>query len=136
MDTRTAVATACRSAGEPTTSELDSDVHHVDDISASIPARSTEGNIVTAMLSTDEIRQRVRHTWPWFHNLDLNGVRTATNAFLGDYPNVKWRRFSSVIPDSLEGKSVLDIAVVNAGFYAMEMKRSRRGPRSWPRYRR
>src|SRR5581483_2642972 len=36
--------------------------------------------------------------------------------------SVKWRRFSSVIPDSLEGKSVLDIGC-NAGFYAMEMKR-------------
>jgi tRNA (mo5U34)-methyltransferase len=59
---------------------------------------------------------------PWFHNLDLAGVPTAPTHFLGDYPNVKWRRFSSVIPDSLEGKSVLDIGC-NAGFYAMEMKR-------------
>jgi tRNA (mo5U34)-methyltransferase len=35
---------------------------------------------------------------------------------------VKWRRFSSVVPDRLDGKSVLDIGC-NAGFYAMEMKR-------------
>lgn len=77
---------------------------------------------MTAVLSKDEIRQRVDALGPWFHNLDLNGVRTAPTHFLGDYPNVKWRRFSSVIPDSLEGKSVLDIGC-NAGFYAMEMKR-------------
>jgi tRNA (mo5U34)-methyltransferase len=74
------------------------------------------------LLSKDEIRQRVDALGPWFHNLDLNGVPTAPAHFLGDYPTVKWRRFSSVIPDNLEGKSVLDIGC-NAGFYAMEMKR-------------
>jgi tRNA (mo5U34)-methyltransferase len=77
---------------------------------------------VTSVLSKDEIRQRVDALGPWFHNLDLNGVRTAPTHFLGDYPNVKWRRFSGVIPANLRGKSVLDIGC-NAGFYAMEMKR-------------
>lgn len=77
---------------------------------------------MTSALSKDEIRQRVDALGPWFHNLDLNGVRTAPTHFLGDYPNVKWRRFCSVIPESLEGKSVLDIGC-NAGFYALEMKR-------------
>jgi len=73
-------------------------------------------------LSREEIRQRIDALGPWFHNLDLKGVSTAPSHFLGDYPAVKWRRFSSVIPDSLEGKTVLDIGC-NAGFYAMEMKR-------------
>jgi tRNA (mo5U34)-methyltransferase len=77
---------------------------------------------VTSLLSRDEIRQRVDALGPWFHNLDLNGVPTAPSHFLGDYPNVKWRRFSTVIPERLDGKSVLDIGC-NAGFYAMEMKR-------------
>jgi tRNA (mo5U34)-methyltransferase len=72
--------------------------------------------------SQGEIRRRVDALGPWFHNLDLNGVRTAPTHFLGDYPNVKWRRFSEIIPENLEGKSVLDIGC-NAGFYAMEMKR-------------
>lgn len=72
--------------------------------------------------SREEIRQRVDALGPWFHNLDLNGVPTAPSHFLGDYPNVKWRRFSGIIPDRLEGKTVLDIGC-NAGFYAMEMKR-------------
>ncbi|CCE11289.1 putative 3-demethylubiquinone-9 3-O-methyltransferase [Bradyrhizobium sp. STM 3843] len=72
--------------------------------------------------STEEIRARVDALGPWFHNLDLKGVPTAPRHFLGDYPNVKWRRFSSVIPADLNGMTVLDIGC-NAGFYAMEMKR-------------
>jgi tRNA (mo5U34)-methyltransferase len=59
---------------------------------------------------------------PWFHNIDLKGVSTAPSHFLGDYPRVKWRRFAGVVPDNLQGKTVLDIGC-NAGFYAMEMKR-------------
>jgi len=74
------------------------------------------------LLSRDEIRRRVDALGPWFHNLDLRGVATAPGHFLGDYPNVKWRRFADVIPADLTGKSVLDIGC-NAGFYAMEMKR-------------
>jgi tRNA (mo5U34)-methyltransferase len=74
------------------------------------------------VFSKKEIRRRVDALGPWFHNLDLNGVPTAPTHFLGDYPNVKWRRFCDVIPQSLEGKTVLDIGC-NAGFYAMEMKR-------------
>jgi tRNA (mo5U34)-methyltransferase len=77
---------------------------------------------MTSLLSQDEIRKRVDALGPWFHNLDLKGVPTAPTHFLGDYPNVKWQRFSSVIPERLDGKSVLDIGC-NAGFYAMEMKR-------------
>jgi tRNA (mo5U34)-methyltransferase len=77
---------------------------------------------VVAMLSKDEIRRRVEALGPWFHNLDLNGVRTAPNHFLGDYPAVKWRNFSNAIPDDLRGKSVLDIGC-NGGFYSIEMKR-------------
>jgi tRNA (mo5U34)-methyltransferase len=73
-------------------------------------------------LSKEEIRRRVDALGPWFHNLDLNGVSTAPSHFLGDYPTVKWRRFCSVIPDRLEGMTVLDIGC-NAGFYAIEMKR-------------
>src|SRR3978361_1444460 len=73
-------------------------------------------------LSTEEIRRRVDALGPWFHNLDLHGVPTAPAHFLGDYPSVKWRNFADVVPESLAGKTVLDIGC-NAGFYAMEMKR-------------
>jgi tRNA (mo5U34)-methyltransferase len=72
--------------------------------------------------SLAEIRQKIEALGPWFHNLDLNGVRTAPTHFLGDYPAVKWRRFSAAITPDLTGKSVLDLGC-NAGFYSMEMKR-------------
>src|SRR5689334_15975192 len=73
-------------------------------------------------LSQNEIQDRVVALGPWFQNLDLGGIKTAPTHFLGDYPTVKWRRFSDAIPRDLEGRSVLDIGC-NAGFYAMEMKR-------------
>src|SRR2546423_7083422 len=77
--------------------------------------------MMAAELSTEEIRRRVEALGPWFHNLDLRGVRTAPTHFLGDYPAVKWHRFAEAIPD-LSGRSVLDIGC-NGGFYSIEMKR-------------
>jgi tRNA (mo5U34)-methyltransferase len=73
-------------------------------------------------LSHAEIQRKVEALGPWFHNLDLNGVPTAPEHFLGDYPNIKWRRFAEAVPLELTGKTVLDIGC-NAGFYSMEMKR-------------
>ncbi len=73
-------------------------------------------------LTRDEIAARVRDLGDWFHNFDLKGVKTAPDHFLGDYPRIKWERFSHVVPASLHGKSVLDIGC-NAGFYAIEMKK-------------
>src|SRR5215218_6082880 len=73
-------------------------------------------------LTQDQIRQRVAELGQWFHNLDLAGVKTAPDHFLGDYPAVKWQRFASAIPDDLTGKSVLDVGC-NAGFYSIQMKR-------------
>jgi tRNA (mo5U34)-methyltransferase len=72
--------------------------------------------------STEQIAARVRALGPWFHNLNLRGVATAPDHFLGDYPMVKWRSFREAIPADLGGKTVLDIGC-NAGFYSMEMKR-------------
>jgi tRNA (mo5U34)-methyltransferase len=72
--------------------------------------------------SADQIRERVEALGPWFHNLDLHGIKTAPAHFLGDYPAQKWRRFASAISPDLSGKSVLDIGC-NAGFYSIEMKR-------------
>jgi tRNA (mo5U34)-methyltransferase len=73
-------------------------------------------------LSTAEIRQQIQTLGPWFHNIDLGGVRTAPEHFLGDYPNMKWKKFADAIPADLTGKTVLDIGC-NAGFYSIEMKR-------------
>ena len=77
---------------------------------------------MNAGLSRHQIQEQVEALGPWFHNLDLNGVHTAPQHFLGDYPAVKWRRFADAIPADLTGRTVLDIGC-NAGFYAMEMKR-------------
>jgi len=74
------------------------------------------------MLSNSEIKRKVEALGPWFHNLDLGGVQTAPNHFLGNYPDIKWRKFADVLPADLTGKTVLDIGC-NAGFYAIEMKR-------------
>jgi tRNA (mo5U34)-methyltransferase len=73
-------------------------------------------------LTRDEIEARIASLGDWFHNMDLGGVKTAPNHFLGDYPNIKWRGFADALPEDLTGKTVLDIGC-NAGFYAMEMKR-------------
>src|SRR5688572_12922414 len=70
----------------------------------------------------EKIEKRVRELGTWFHNMNLRGVQTAPNHFLGDYPTVKWLGFADAVPKDLTGKSVLDIGC-NAGFYAMEMKR-------------
>ncbi|MBW3617518.1 MAG: TIGR04290 family methyltransferase [Proteobacteria bacterium] len=73
-------------------------------------------------LSPETIRTRADALGPWFHNLDLHGVRTAPDHFLGDYPAVKFAGFAHVLPERLDGKSVLDIGC-NGGFYSMEMKK-------------
>lgn len=72
--------------------------------------------------SRDDIERRIGELGEWFHNLDLNGVWTAPRHFLGDYPRVKWERFSHALPSDLRGRTVLDVGC-NAGFFAMEMKR-------------
>ncbi len=45
----------------------------------------------SATLSPSQIQARVQALGEWFHNIDLNGVRTAPDHFLGDYPAFKWR---------------------------------------------
>jgi tRNA (mo5U34)-methyltransferase len=70
----------------------------------------------------DEIYHRIKQLGPWLHNLDLRGMPTAPDHFLGDYPAIKWRKFCSLIPEDLSGKTVLDVGC-NGGFYSIEMKR-------------
>ena len=70
-----------------------------------------------------DLRRQVEALAPWFHNIDLgNGVVTAPDHFLGDYPCFKFDRFAESLPADLTGTSVLDIGC-NAGFYSVEMKR-------------
>jgi tRNA (mo5U34)-methyltransferase len=70
----------------------------------------------------DALHARIEELGPWFHNLELGGIRTAPDHFLGDYPRIKWESFRHAIPADLRGCTVLDIGC-NAGFYSIEMKR-------------
>src|SRR5690606_15895050 len=76
----------------------------------------------TETLTRAEIELRVRALGSWCHNLDLKGVKTAPDHFLGDYPTVECRALQHAIPKDLRGMSVLDIGC-NAGFYSIEMKK-------------
>ncbi|HEY0043556.1 MAG TPA: TIGR04290 family methyltransferase [Allosphingosinicella sp.] len=76
----------------------------------------------TIQPADDDLKARIEALGPWFHNIDLGGVWTAPDHFLGDYPNSKFKRFAAHLPEDLTGKTVLDIGC-NAGFYSMEMKR-------------
>jgi len=73
-------------------------------------------------MSSADIKQRIEQLGPWFHNIEIRGIPTAPDHFLGNYPRTKWRKFEHAIPADLTGKSVLDIGC-NAGFYSIEMKR-------------
>jgi len=69
-----------------------------------------------------ELEGKVQALRPWFHNIDLHGIQTAPEHFLGNYPADKFARFRQLVPADLSGKTVLDIGC-NAGFYAVEMLR-------------
>src|SRR5579859_703901 len=73
-------------------------------------------------LEQKEIERKIGELGEWFHNINLDGVWTAPHHFLGDFPNIKWKYLSSIIPEDLEGASILDLGC-NAGFYSLEMKR-------------
>ena len=67
------------------------------------------------------LERRIQELGDWFHNLDLHGVWTAPNHFLGDFPNIKWKHIAALIPQDLKGATVLDIGC-NGGFYCIQMK--------------
>jgi tRNA (mo5U34)-methyltransferase len=82
-------------------------------------------NAQVAEITTDrqaQVAEQIRALGEWFHNINIGGVQTAPEHFLGDFPSVKWERFQHAIPADLRGRSVLDIGC-NGGFYSIEMKR-------------
>jgi tRNA (mo5U34)-methyltransferase len=92
----------------------------------STPLQTTSENSLhhpaQASIDRGALTRRIGELGEWFHNLDLLGVRTAPNHFLGDFPNVKWRHIAASIPEDLTGATVLDIGC-NGGFYSVQMKR-------------
>jgi tRNA (mo5U34)-methyltransferase len=87
----------------------------------STPAISFESKTGETRWTVSAVREKILELRPWFHNMELMGVPTAPEHFLGDYPRVKWERFRRAIPLDMRGMTVLDIGC-NAGFYSMEMK--------------
>lgn len=84
-------------------------------------SRMTPAEAKLRAVPRSDLEERIDALAPWFHNIDLGGVRTAPDHFLGDYPGAKFRRFEHRLPD-VRGRTVLDIGC-NAGFYSIEMKR-------------
>jgi tRNA (mo5U34)-methyltransferase len=70
----------------------------------------------------EQLAQQISALGEWFHNLNLHGVPTAPQHFLGDFPSIKWQNIASAIPHDLSGATVLDVGC-NAGFYSLEMKK-------------
>ena len=74
-----------------------------------------------------DIEHEIAALGPWFHNLHLpEGVQTAPEHPLGDFPACKWQRLAACLPGDLTGQTALDIGC-NAGFYSFEL--ARRGAR-------
>ena len=58
---------------------------------------------------------------PWFHNLHLaDGLQTAPDHPLGDFPARKWKELATALPDDLRGCRALDVGC-NAGFYSFAL---------------
>lgn len=83
---------------------------------------STSGHPIPGNAEQGELLRQIRQMGEWFHNLNLHGVSTAPNHFLGDFPNIKWKQICREIPERLDGATVLDIGC-NGGFYSIELKR-------------
>ena len=90
-------------------------------------ANSDEANGASpARIADTEARQQLSHKitalGEWFHNINLHGIWTAPDHFLGDFPNLKWKHVATDIPEDLSGAHVLDIGC-NGGFYSIQMKK-------------
>jgi tRNA (mo5U34)-methyltransferase len=66
------------------------------------------------------VEARVKELGPWFHDLDLNGVRTAPDHPLGNFLHELWAVIEPAFPEDMTGKTVLDIGC-NAGFYSLQL---------------
>src|SRR5437764_14487330 len=87
---------------------------------ASVPESLQQS--VTSSGSSGELAGRISELGEWFHNLNLHGVPTAPQHFLGDFPNIKWRQIAHASPADLTGATVLDVGC-NGGFYSIAMKK-------------
>src|SRR4051812_37108070 len=88
---------------------MHSDTHH--------PVSPTRNN----GYGSEEIQDTIDRLGPWFQNLHLpNGMQTAPNHWLGDFPTFKWNAIAPFLPQDLTGWRALDIGC-NAGFYSFAL---------------
>ena len=67
--------------------------------------------------------QEIEALGPWFHNLHFpDGLQTAPDHFLGDFPSYKWKHLAPHLEGDLSGWTALDVGC-NAGFYCFELAR-------------
>ncbi len=88
---------------------------------------TTQTNVISykapkSVADRKELARRIGELGDWFHNIDLHGVPTSPDHFLGDFPGVKWKQIAERFPKDLSGATVLDVGC-NAGFYCLELKK-------------
>jgi tRNA (mo5U34)-methyltransferase len=71
-------------------------------------------------VASASLEERIRELGPWFHDLDLHGVRTAPGHPLGPFLEELWEQVEPAFPADMTGKTVLDIGC-NAGFYSLRL---------------
>ena len=71
-------------------------------------------------MSPATLQRRIEALGPWFHDLELDGVRTAPDHPLGGFLRDMWRQVQPAFPEDMSGKTVLDIGC-NAGFYSLQL---------------
>jgi tRNA (mo5U34)-methyltransferase len=96
--------------------------HPVEEKMVTTQAGIIQENSAEELKTRQELTRRIAGMGEWFHNINLNGVQTAPNHFLGDFPNVKWKSIAPALPQDLSGATVLDIGC-NGGFHSIEMKK-------------
>jgi tRNA (mo5U34)-methyltransferase len=69
-----------------------------------------------------DLAAQIRDLGPWFHDLELRGVRTAPGHPLGPFLEELWEQVEPAFPADMTGKTVLDIGC-NAGFYSLRLHR-------------
>ena len=67
-------------------------------------------SLPSSAIEEDILQQQIGALGPWFHNLRLNGIQTAPDHFLGDYPELKFAAFRHALPADLSGLLARDEA--------------------------